>query len=141
VSDAVGKRDVVAFKRTDAFRRLAAQKEVAGDAHQRDHRQVLVDRGYPSIEGVTRRDEPDLLALDKHPALVVLVDAGEDLDQGGLPRAVVAEQTHNLPGADAHGDVLQSDDLPEVLRDVLYLDQWCGRCRLHISGPPTLSCG
>ena len=64
-----------------------------------------------------------VLILDEHRALVVLVDAGEDLDQGGLPGPVVAEKAHDLTGADTHGDVLQRDDLPEVLGDIPDLDQ------------------
>ncbi len=62
--DPVGVGRVVAFERTDALRRLAPEEEVAGDAHKRDHRQVLVDGGYAAVEGVARRAEADLVALD-----------------------------------------------------------------------------
>ena len=43
--DPVGRLDVEAAERPPADRRLRAEEEVARDAHQRDHRQVLVDRG------------------------------------------------------------------------------------------------
>ena len=126
--DPVREGSVVVLEGTDSFSRFPSEEEVARDAHERDHREVLIDGGYPAVEGVARRGEADLLALAEDLALVGLVDAGERLDQGGLPRAVVAEEAHHLAGADAHGDVLEGDDAPEVLRDALHLDE--GGCRL-----------
>src|ERR1700693_5833019 len=53
-----------------------------------------------------------------------LMHAREDLDERRLAGAVVAEQAHHLARVDAHRDVLQGDDVVELLRDVLHLDEW-----------------
>ena len=60
-ADPIGGRDIEASERTPADRQLGAEEEVAGDAHQRDHRQILVDRGDAGGQRVTRRAEVDLL--------------------------------------------------------------------------------
>ena len=117
------RRRVVALEGADALRRLAAEEEVAGDAHERDHRQVLEHGGYAAVQGVARRVElsPPRLRSSSL-AFVVLVHAGERLYQGGLPRAVVAEQAHGprrgprawrCPGARSHSPkyLLRSLDL------------------------------
>src|SRR3712207_1089169 len=124
-SYAVGLLHVEALERSYARRGFAPDEEVARDAHQRDHRQVLEDRGYPALYGVARRVEEDLLAFQRHGALGGLVDPGEDLDQGGLAGPVIAEQARDLPGLDVHGDVFESDDVPEVLRDASRFHEGC----------------
>ena len=80
--------------------RLAAHEEVARDAHQRDHRQVLVDGGDAAVERVARasEDAPARRSIRISPRLGA-VDAGEDLDQRRLAGAVVAEQAMHLAGA------------------------------------------
>src|SRR5215207_7904185 len=123
--DPVGCRHIEPLERPLALRRLAPQEEVAGDVHQRDHRQILVDRGYPAVDSITRRVERDLLALQKELALVRPVDAGEYLDQGRLPSAVIPEKAHHLAGMNFHGDVFESDDVPEVLRDASRFHEGC----------------
>src|SRR3712207_9245752 len=70
--------NVEAFERSYARRGFAPDEEVARDAHQRDHRQVLKDSCYPALYGVARRVEENLLAVQRHGALGGLVDAGEE---------------------------------------------------------------
>ena len=57
---------VVHADRAEPRRRLDAEEEVPADAHERDHRQVLVDGGDPGLERVARRAEVDLLAIHEH---------------------------------------------------------------------------
>ena len=45
--------------------RLPAHEEIAGDRHERDHRQVLVDRGDSGIQRVAGTGEGDRLAFDE----------------------------------------------------------------------------
>ena len=66
----------------EAGRRLAAEEEVAGDAHQRDQVDLLVDRADPGRLRVERPGEGHRFAAVYDRALVRLMDAGEDLDQG-----------------------------------------------------------
>ena len=65
----------------------------------------------------------DFLAVDEHPPLVVLVHAGEDLDEARLAGAVVAEQAGDLAAVHVRRDVLQRDDVAVVLRDRVGLEQ------------------
>ena len=46
-------------------------------------------------------------AVQKHPALRHVVEAGDELAQGGLPAAGGAHHRHRLPGGDVQGQVLQ----------------------------------
>jgi hypothetical protein len=113
--DSVCLRHVESLERPHPLRGLPPEKEVSGYTRQRNHRQVLVDSGYPAVYGVSWRVEENLLAVDQQRALCRLVDPGEGLDQGGLARPVVPKQAHNLSGADIHGDVFEGNDVPEVL--------------------------
>src|SRR5258708_17434406 len=71
-----------------------------------------------------------------------LMHAGQDLDERRLARAVVAEQAHHLTGVDAHRDVLQGDDVVELFRDVLHLDEWrlAVGLRRHLQALSARSC-
>ena len=129
---------VEALERREPLGRLVAEEEVAADAHQRHHRQVLVDRRDADVERVAGRVEADRLAVDGERPLVGRVDAGQHLDQRRLAGAVVAEEAVDLPGADLERDVLDGDDRAEVLRDVARLEQRGGvrggrsGCGLHL---------
>src|SRR6266571_2052463 len=58
-----------------------------GSAPRKKFRQVVVDGCDPVRAGVARRGEVHLPAVDEHPALVCLVDPGEDLDEARLAGA------------------------------------------------------
>ena len=105
------------------MRRLGAEEEVPPDRHQRHHGEVLVDRRDALRARVARRAEVDLLSVDEQSALVRLVDARKDLDEARLSRAVVAEDARHLAGVDVRRDVVQRDDVPVVLADVVGLEQ------------------
>jgi hypothetical protein len=53
---------------------------------------------------------------------VGLVEPGEHLDEGRLPRAVLPEETVDLPGEDVEVDGVEHPDAGEGLRDVPGLD-------------------
>ena len=63
--------------------------------------------------------EHDLLAADEDPAGVGLVEAADDLDQGRLAGAVVADEAEHLAPAQAQVDVGQGGDPAEALGHVL----------------------
>src|SRR4029077_2107016 len=89
------------LQRPSALRRLRAEEEVAPDRHQRHGREVLEDGGDAALLRFTRVVEVRLLAVDEEYALVVLMHAREDLDEGRLARAVVAQHAGDLSRADA----------------------------------------
>ena len=72
---------------------------------------------------LARGVEGQVAAVDEQSPLVRRVHAGEDLDQRRLAGAVVAEDAEHLAGVDVRGDVLEGDHVPEVLADVIDLQQ------------------
>ncbi|MBG9886960.1 hypothetical protein ABE10_10460, partial [Bacillus toyonensis] len=60
--------------------------------------------------------------VDQQLALGRLVHAGQRLDEGGLPRAVVAEHAGHRPRGDLRGDAVQRVDRSVALADALDLD-------------------
>jgi hypothetical protein len=89
------------------------------DAQLVDQGQVLVDGVDPEGAGVVDRLEHDLLAAHEDAAGVGLVEAAEDLDQGRLAGAVVADQAEHLAPAQAQVDVGQGGHPAEALGHVL----------------------
>ena len=73
------------------LRRLGRKHDVLGDGHDRDQHEVLVHHPDPSRDCVPRRVDPDGLALEEDPAVVRVVEAVEDVHQGRLPGAVLAQ--------------------------------------------------
>jgi hypothetical protein len=110
-------------ERPPAPGRLGAEEEVPPDRHQRDRREVLVDRRDPRIERLPRRSERHRLPVEQHVAPVGAVHAGQDLDQRRLARAVVPQHAGDLTGPDRRGDAVEGDHRPVVLADVPELEQ------------------
>ena len=104
-------------------RHLGAEEEVAPDLHERHDGEVLVDGRDAVVERLPRRAEVHLLAVDLQRALVVRVQAGDDLDQGRLAGAVVAEHAGDLAGVDRQVDALERPDGAVDLADVDHLDE------------------
>src|SRR3990170_8620403 len=63
------------------------------------------------------------LAVDLDRALVRPVDPGDDLDERGLARPVLAHERVDLAGPDREMDVLERLDAGELLADALELEQ------------------
>src|SRR5581483_7623607 len=74
-----------------------------------------------------RGGEPDPRAAQPDLALVRPVEAGEDVHQRRLARAVLAEQRVHLAGGGLEVDALVGDDAREALRDPVHRD--CGGLR------------
>src|SRR6478752_4473583 len=132
VGDALHVGDPQGGERAPPAGQLGAEEEVAPHLHERDDGEVLVDRRDAVVEGLARRREADLLAVDLHRALVVRVEAGHDLDQGRLAGAVVAEDAGHLAGAHREVDALEGADGAVRLADVLHLDERLARVELRV---------
>ncbi|CAM5711800.1 hypothetical protein SBADM41S_04385 [Streptomyces badius] len=115
--------DVEALEGADARRRLGAEEEVPPDRHQGDDGEVLVDGGDAPVQGVARVGEGGLLALDEEASGVVTVQPCDDLDEGGLAGAVVAEDAGDLARVDLQRDVLQGFDVAVELGHVGQFDE------------------
>src|SRR5690606_27934248 len=84
--------------------------------------------------------EADGLAVDEYPPLVRVVEAEEDVHQGGLAGAVLAEGRMHLPGLEREVDAVVRGDVPEALGDAPQLEShprppssWRPRRRLWAS--------
>ena len=132
VGDALHVLDLQGGQREPTARELGAEEEVAPHLHEAHHREVLVDGGDAVFERLARGAEGDDVAVDLHRALVVGVQAGDDLDQGRLAGAVVAEDAGHLAGPDGEVDPLEGADRPVGLADVDHLDEGLPRVQARV---------
>ena len=86
---------------------LAAEQEVARDAHHRDEVDLLVDGGDPGPLRLQRGGEAGRCSVVAQFAAVGPVDAGEDLDEGGLAGAVLAHEGVHLAGPEGEMHVVE----------------------------------
>ena len=107
---------------------LATEEEVGDDVEVVAEREVLVDGRDPERGRVLGSGDRDLLAVEADRALVGRVDAGDRLHQRRLAGAVVADEAHDLAGADGEVDPVQSLDRAESLADSLQLEEGSRRC-------------
>jgi hypothetical protein len=70
------------------------------------------------------RADPDGLAAEGDIAGVRAPDAGDDLDECRLARAVVAGERYDLAGADVEVDAGEGVDRAEALLDPPQREQW-----------------
>src|SRR5690606_9803400 len=90
--------------RTDDF---APHEDIVANRQVWRQAEFLMDDRDAVIARVSRRRKDDRLAVEKDFAGGRLHDAGEDLHQRRLARAILAEQGRYLPAADVEIDALQ----------------------------------
>src|SRR4029077_17206292 len=71
---------------------LLAEDDVLGDAQDRNEHEMLVDHADPAMDRIRRSGQSDLGAVDKDLALVRAREPVEDVHEGRLAGAVLAEQ-------------------------------------------------
>ncbi len=71
-------------------------------------------------ERVAGRTEMHLTPVDRHATLVLRMNAGDDLHQGGLAGAVLADQPVDLPLTQREVDVAQGRNAAKGLGDALH---------------------
>ncbi len=111
---------------------LAAEKEIAGYAHQRDHAEVLEHGCYAPVLRVARTAKHHWPAVNQDFALGRLVDAGEDFNQRRLAGAVVSKEAVDFARINLDVDVLQCTNATEGDTHTTQL-----HCRIgaHLSAP------
>ena len=127
----------------DCARSIDAQ--VLEDGELAQEPEVLVDEAQPQRGELARRQrQRHRLAVDLQLALVGRVEAGQDLDERRLARAVLAEQAVDLAAVDRQVDVVERPRTAEGLRQSAQRDDRRaagpgGRprrgARLRIGGP------
>ena len=93
------------------------ERDVLGDRHPFDQAEILVDEGDLLALAKARRAMLIRLAVDQDLPRIGLVDAAQDLDQGGFAGAVLAEQRDDLAPSDGERDVPQGVGAAEMLVD------------------------
>jgi hypothetical protein len=98
--------------------RLVGEKDVVGDGEAVDQIELLVDRRDAGLHRGLRVRERCGLAQPDDLATVGTVRARQDLDEGGLPGAVLAEQAVHLARGDLELDAVERAHARERLHDV-----------------------
>jgi hypothetical protein len=99
--------------------RFAAEEDVAGDVEGGDEAELLVDHGDAKVLGGLGRGNGDRLAGELNHPFVRLVDAIEDLHQGRLAGAILADQGVDLAAGDLEVDPLEGANAGERFGDAL----------------------
>ena len=94
-----------------------ADAQVLEHAQGRHEAEILVHEAHAELAELPGRErQPDGRAVDEQLAGVGLVEAGQDLDQRRLARAVLPEEAMDLPGEHVEVDVAQRLGPAEALR-------------------------
>jgi hypothetical protein len=117
----------------EPLERLRADEDVLGDGEVGKERRLLEDDRDPGRLRLLGVVEDGLLAVEHEPPRVRPVDAGEDLDERGLPGAVLADQPVHLARVELDVAVLErvhgAEALLCVLEDEQGLRMGCGHGR------------
>jgi hypothetical protein len=98
---------------------LSTDEDVLSDRYVREKRGLLIYDRDPSSCGGCGAMERQLLAVKSEPTGVGLVDAGEDLYEGRLARAVLSHQRVSLARVKLDVSVREGVHSPERLGHVL----------------------
>jgi len=118
-------------------RLVAAETKVLEHAHAFGKARLLMQEREPVALRLTRPErQPDARSVHLHRARIGRVVAGENLDQGRLARAVLADEGMDLAGQDGQIDAGESLRAAEALGEPAHLEEGAGPRR---SG--SLCCG
>ena len=107
------------------------QEDVVGHRQGRHQAQVLIDHGNPLGLGLFRAGEAAGLAKQQHLAAITAMKTVEQLDQGRLARAVLADDGMHLAPLEAKRHILEHGDAVKPLLDTARLDG----VQLHVMTP------
>jgi hypothetical protein len=105
---------------------VAAHEDVLGDGELAVEARLLVDGGDPQRLGVARVMDVHRLVVEADGPGVRLIDPGDDLDEGGLAGAVLADQGVHLAGTHVEVHMVERLDARKGFADVLQLQEGCG---------------
>jgi hypothetical protein len=79
---------------------------------------MLVHHANPSVNGLRRVSEDALLTVNNDGAAIWLVDAREDIHEGGLPCAVLTKEPKDFPALNLDGDAVVREHTRKLLGDL-----------------------
>ena len=100
-------------------RRQAAQAEILGDRQVLAERELLVDHRDARLERIGRAVKADRFAADDDAAFVGRVNAGQQLAERALPRAVLATKRMTGSRGDRERHAIERGDTGETLGDAV----------------------
>jgi hypothetical protein len=103
--------------------RLLAEEDVVGDRQDRHEHEVLVDHADAALDRVGRAGDLRHGAVEQDFALVGRRQPVEDVHQGRLAGAVLAEQGVDLAGPDLEVDPVVGHDTRVAFRDAAHLQR------------------
>ncbi len=113
------------------------QPHVVGDGQIGNQGRVLIDRNDARGSRLGGRAKRSLGVADRDRSPVRGKDAGQNLHQRALSRAVRAHQSVDFPGAHAEGRRAKCDDRAEPLGDVAGFEEVCGAVHDDVVSRPT----
>ena len=99
------------------------EQDVLGDRLRGDQREVLMDHPEPGRDRVARRTEGDGRPVEQDLAGIRPVEPGQDVHQGALAGAVLAEQCVDLARAQVEVNLVVGDDAGKGLDDAARLER------------------
>ena len=116
---------------------LTAEEDVLAGGKARHQIEFLVDDGDAAVHRLTWGGEDHFLVTQPQRAGVIAIDAGENLHQRRLARAILTGQRMHAPRAQRQVDTLEHADPGEALVDALECHQHPRLCMaLHQKGTP-----
>jgi hypothetical protein len=109
-----------------ALGQLAADEDVLGHRQLAEQLRLLVDGGDAGVEGGRGVAAAEAPAGHLDAAVVGGLGPADDLDEGGLARAVLPHQRVHLPGTDVEVDTAQRLDAAVALTDAGQAQQRLG---------------
>ena len=103
------------------LRWLAAQQHVAGHIEVVELVQLLVDERDPERRRRVDVADHDTRAVEEHISRIRLLDASDDLHQGGLTRTVLTQQRNDLSGLHVEAHAAQGVNAWKMLVDAAKL--------------------
>ncbi len=106
--------------------RLGAEEDVLGHAQDGDQHEVLVDHADAPGDGIRRALDHDGRPVQEDLAAIGRRQPVEDVHEGRLARAVLAEERVDLARPDLQVDPVVRDDARVGLRDPAHLERGGG---------------
>jgi len=119
--------------------RLMAQEDVARHIQMRHQVQFLVDHADSLALHQGRGTAQHRFAIEGKPAAIGLVRAGENFDEGGLPRTIFTDKRVDFATAHAEIHLIKRDDTRETLAHPAHLE-YVGRSRHSAHTPEAITC-
>src|SRR5205814_9195755 len=101
-----------------SFDRLSAEDDIFGDGKYWHEHEMLMHHTDAAPDRLVRAADPHRLAAHQNFARVLMVQTIDDIHQGGLAGAVLAQQRQHLAAVQLQADISIGDDTWEGLGDI-----------------------